>query len=197
MADRREHDPAMVYQCQELYVIDGLTLAEVAERTGVATRTVERWSAEYGWGQARADYRRAEGEIRAREVLARSALIERVITEADAQAAFGFASLQTALLKAREVSLKERAELVPAPTREIKTPADAVAVLQDVVQAALGRMLADPQGVSLARLRDLRGSLELIEELQAKYAPESGEKDKAGGLSSALMDRIHDAMRPA
>lgn len=192
MADRSAWDTAVRFAAMERYIVGCESLAEVSVGVGVPESTVEKWSAEDGWPDRRKIYRRTEVEIREKEVLARAALVERVIAGSD-MAAFGFASLQGAVLKAREVALKEEAARVEVAPREINTPAEAVAALQDAVQAAVSRMLTDPQGVNLARVKELKGVLDLIEELKARHAPDKGSAGKAG-MSEGLRSEIRRAL---
>jgi uncharacterized protein YjcR len=193
MADRSAWDTAVRFEAMERYIMGCESLAAVAAAVGVPESTVEKWSAEDGWPERRKTYRRTEVEIREKEVLARAALVDRIIAGSD-MAAFGFAGLQGAVLKAREVALKEEAARVVVAQREIRTPAEAVAALEEALQGALSRMLVDPQGVSLARLKELKGVMELIEELKAKHAPKDKAQAGEAGMSEDLRSKIRGAL---
>ena len=44
-----EHEPETVWKAQELYCVDRLSFARVAELTGVSATTLKAWSEKYGW----------------------------------------------------------------------------------------------------------------------------------------------------
>jgi uncharacterized protein YjcR len=58
------HEFETKLQAQDLYVLEGLTLEQVAEKTGLPDQTVRRWSADDGWVGMRNEYRVAESEIK-------------------------------------------------------------------------------------------------------------------------------------
>ena len=63
--------------CEELYILDGLTFEQVAEKSGVAVATLKRWSSESApnWPERRKEYRRAQVSIRRGVMLAKAKLI--------------------------------------------------------------------------------------------------------------------------
>ena len=44
-----EYEPETVWRAQELYCVDRLSFARVAELTGVSATTLKSWSEKYGW----------------------------------------------------------------------------------------------------------------------------------------------------
>ena len=44
-----EYEPETVWKAQELYCVDRLSFARVAELTGVSATTLKAWSEKYGW----------------------------------------------------------------------------------------------------------------------------------------------------
>ena len=64
-----EHEPETVWKAQELYCVDRLSFARVAELTGVTATTLKSWSEKYGWRAKREEIAQAESDIRVKTVL--------------------------------------------------------------------------------------------------------------------------------
>ena len=93
---------------QNLYVREGLTLAAVAEASGIPLRTISDWSSRYQWVALRRRYLAEEEEIgdlrrRLELKLARAALSE----EIDPQAIYAMAKAAAVLKPAAGVALRE------------------------------------------------------------------------------------------
>ena len=63
--------------CEELYILDGLSFEQVAEKSGVAVATLKRWSgdSEPSWPERRREYRQAQVSVRRGVMLAKAKLI--------------------------------------------------------------------------------------------------------------------------
>ena len=59
-----EYEPETVWRAQELYCVDRLSFARVAELTGVSATTLKAWSEKYDWRAKREEIAQAESEIR-------------------------------------------------------------------------------------------------------------------------------------
>ena len=55
--------------CEELYILDGLSFEQVAEKSGVAVATLKRWSGDSQptWPERRREYRQAQVSVRLEE----------------------------------------------------------------------------------------------------------------------------------
>lgn len=173
-------------RAEELYILDGLTLDQVAERTGIPGRTVEEWSRAEGWVEMRREYRKAQGEIRRQTVLYRLALLKKGIETLHPQQAFAWASVEQTAMKAQSSKLEAEREEPQSETREIRTPEDAVNALQDAIQRRLNTLLTSPDAVNLKTVREIKDSLAMVQELKAQYKPE----DRQKGLSEETIRKI-------
>lgn len=184
---------------EELYIVEGLTYEQVAEQTGVSLSQLKRWGVERdpSWSDRRREYRQAQTSIRRGVMLAKAKLIASVIDSEDPMKAFAFNSLvksgQVIEAEARAVAAPPNAT---APTPEnpeelaIASLADAVAALQRAVQGKISAMLTKPDSLSFAAIKDTKAALEMIEQLQSKYAPTIEETTDKGGLSDDAAELI-------
>lgn len=164
----REHEPDTVWRAQELYCADRLPMREVAGICGVAESTLWRWAEKYGWADKREEIARAQADIRADFILSRSAILKAFLTDKDPMQGFAVAKLEELALKMSEVARKGQEQFGEAAraAREIKTPGDAAAALEEAVWRKVSAMLADPD-----QIRDvgkLKPALEAIAQLKAQ-----------------------------
>ncbi len=169
------HEFETKLEAQDLYVLQGLTLEQVAQRTGVPERTVKEWSAAEGWVDLRKEYRQAQSEIRRQTMLYRLALLKEGMKNLHPQAAFAWATVESAAKKTDVGGQRSEVskDLNPGEQREIKTPADVVAALQEAIERKLNRMLSQPDAVNLKAIKDLKDAMQMVDELKAKYKPET------------------------
>ena len=81
------------------------------------------------------------------------------------------------------------APLAPLAGRQISTPQEAVAVLEEVLALKLNAMLVQPELLTLPGIKDVKQCLELIDNLKTKYRP-GDQKGPAPGLSDAAAEQI-------
>jgi hypothetical protein len=182
-------------QAEELYIIDGLTYEQVAERTTVSLSQLKRWGGESGWVERRKEYRQAQSDIRRGVTLAKAKAVNALLTTMDPQTAYAFASLVSS---GKIIEQEARDNRIAAPAepatgsieRPIKTAEDAVVALQEAVEKKVIAMLTQPGGVSLAGIKEIRQSLEMVEDMTAKYKPSTEETGKPGGLSDEAAEAI-------
>lgn len=154
-------------RAEELYVIDGMTLEEVATATGIPERTVQKWSADEGWKTRQKEYRNAASEIRRYTRLTKLKLIKAAMTSLDPQQIYAFAALERSTAR----TVDGDAATGPAiDAREIKTPEDAVGALQEALERKLNMMLSQPGEISFKAMKDMKGAMALMDEIRAKYA---------------------------
>ena len=103
----REYPTDTLWRAQELYCVDRLSYAAVAEATGVSATTLKAWGQKYGWARRREEIARAESEIRVNIIKGRQAL-EQLLAAADAKEAapmaFAVSSLESLALKRLELA---------------------------------------------------------------------------------------------
>lgn len=168
-------------RAEELYVINGLTLDEVSEETGVPARTIQKWSADDGWKARQKEYRNASAEIRRYTRLTKLKLIKDAMTSLDPQKIYAFAALERATSEkpgtgdqTSELS-QENADI------EIKTPQDAINALQEAIEIKLKILLAKPEALNLSAIKNLKQAMELVDGMKAKYGAEDQEEERIEG----------------
>ena len=95
----REYPTDTLWRAQELYCVDRLSFAQVAEATGVSATTLKNWSEKYGWRTKREEIARAESEIRVNIIKGRQKALEQLLVATDAKEAapmaFAVSSLES------------------------------------------------------------------------------------------------------
>lgn len=187
-------------RAEELYIVEGFTFEQVAQATGVSESQLKRWSAEdqrlsgKSWPEKQAEYRQALGEIKRNSVLLRKKLLAQALltleggTAKDSQSLYAATRIAGLFVRAQA---REEGQTgmsgSPAESRVIKTPQDAVAVLEEVVEKKINIMLIRPETLTLMAIKDVQKSLELIEDLKVRYGTaKAGDK----GLSAAAVEEI-------
>lgn len=94
-------------QAENLFIVEGLTLGQVAAETGISVQSLKRWSADEGWPVRRAEYREAVGEIRRGLVLLRKRLIGKALETLDPKDISAVAKI--------EASARQKIVIRPAP----------------------------------------------------------------------------------
>lgn len=195
-----EYEPETVWKAQELYCVDRLSFARVADLTGVSATTLKAWSEKYGWRGKREEIAQAESDIRVNTIKSRAAALEMLLEAGDgkeaSQMAFAVASLESLALKQQELAAAGKIPSAAAPARpKIATRADAVAVLRDAVERKLGLALADPVKITTTTVQDVKRCLELVAELEAGLPKENeAEESKKRGLSGDMAQSIYRAL---
>lgn len=193
-----EYEPETVWKSQELYCVDRLSFARVAELTGVSATTLKAWSEKYGWRAKREEIAQAESDIRVNTIKGRKVALEMLLEAGDgkeaSQMAFAVASLESLALKQAELAAAGKIPSAAAPARpKIATRADAVAALREAVERKLGVALADPAQITTATVQDVKKCLELVEELEATLPKETAQKTEKG-ITEETRERIIKAM---
>jgi len=157
-------------RAEDLYIVDGLTFDQVAVATGVSGSQLKRWSDADHWQERKQEYRQALGEIRRKTVELRRNLIIKAAQSLDPQDVYAVARMEAIFARGRGKEVSSEQSVVSSEEgKVIRTPADAVAALEEVVERKLNGMLSRPETLSLNGIKDLKKSLELIEELKTRY----------------------------
>jgi len=190
----REYPSEAVWTAQELYCVARLTYKQVAEETGVAVSTLKRWADKYEWRTKRDELAQAEADLQADTILARSAMLKKLIESKDAQTGFAVASLETLAMKQAEAARAQKLMSASAQRelREIRTQEDAVNALQEAVQLKLNRLLQSPDELDFKAVADVRKALDLVAEMKNAG---SEEQDNGRGVSGDNIERMLDALR--
>ncbi|MBU0969200.1 MAG: hypothetical protein KKC20_01070 [Proteobacteria bacterium] len=175
---------------QELYVVEGKTYDHVAKLTEVSIAQLKRWGKDADWAGARKEYREALSSIRRDTVMLRAKLLKTALGSGDPQSVYAFAAIEKAVSAG-----KKSADPVPVSSpeklKDINTPQDAIEALQGVVELKLNKMLAQPETLQLSQVKELKQTMELIDQMKAKYSPDEAKGNTGeAGLSDSLEKMI-------
>lgn len=184
-----EYPSDTLWRAQELYCVDRLSYAAVAEATGVSATTLKAWGQKYNWSILRDEIAQTESEIRVNIIKGRKKAIEQLLNAQDAKEAapmaFAVSSLENLALKRMELAASGK---IPSDTPKIRhkiaSKADAIAALREAVELKIGGALADPDKISTATVQDIKRCLELLSEMEAALPKESVEDLKAANALS-------------
>jgi transcriptional regulator with XRE-family HTH domain len=185
-----------IEQAEELYIIDGLTIDQVAERTGVSVSQLKRWSADSTptWPERRREYRTAQVSVRRGVMLAKARLIESVIESEDPQKAYAFGALVSSG-KQIEAEARERAA-AQAVDQALQQPigdlvaevTDPIEALREAVRLRVAGLVQAPGTLTLAAVKEL---LQAMEMLERRAAP----KDVGGGPVALSPEQLREEIR--
>jgi uncharacterized protein YjcR len=182
---RRQYGFETRDKAEELYIVQGCTLEQVAAITGVSLSQIKAWSTTDNWKERREEYRLG--------------IQANALATKDPQAVYAAASFERLAQYAEKQAVSDmtidrqaapaQAEAEAIADREIRTPQDAITALQDAAQSRLYLMLSQPDQLTLAAIKDLKQVMALIDELADKYKPEDkGSSQK--GLSDEAAEEI-------
>lgn len=178
---------------EELYILDGLTFDQVAERTGVSVSQLKRWSADSvpTWPERRKEYRAAQVSVRRGVMLAKAKLIASVIESEDPQKAYAFGSL-VASGKQIDAEAKERMQVAPVTAAPVDAAAshlvdgtNMVDALRQAVQARVAALTQQPGAITLKAIQELLAAMEMLERKTA-----GTDEQATGGLTDEAADAI-------
>lgn len=191
-----EYSPDMVWKAQELYVIDRLSFAKVAERTGVTATTLKNWAKKFSWKQKREEIAQIEAESKMDLYRSRQKAIKMLLESGDgkecSQMAFAVSSLESLAIKQKELQLTEKLQAQENKKHKITSKADAYKQLSLAVQGRLAFVLENPQAINAKNIQDVLNMLELMEKVAQqddKTAPKTNR-----GMSKELAENIRKAL---
>jgi hypothetical protein len=175
---------------KELYVTEGLTYDQVAGATGVSVSQLKKWGQVESWTAARKEYREAYSSIKRDTVMLRAKLLKAALVAGDPQSVYAFAAIEKAMSTGKNKT-DPAPVTAPEKLKNINTPSDAVDALQEVVELKLNKLLAQPDILKLSQVRELKQTMELIDQMKAKYNPDAEDDTKVeGGLSDEAAEMI-------
>jgi hypothetical protein len=181
------------FTAEELYIVDGLTYDLVAERTGVSVSQLQRWGTEGNWLERKREYRQAFADIRRNTITLRQKLIKKAVASLDPQDVYAVARLEKAAAASKQNTGHPDGDCLSSgdPVR-IKSPADAVDALNEVIERKLAAMLTRPDQVNLANVKNIKQAVELIEKMKTRYQPED---NSSKGLDAETLAEIADKIK--
>lgn len=190
-----EYSPDIVWKAQELYVIERLSFAKVAERTGVTPTTLKNWSKKYGWRQKREEIAQIEAESKMDLYRSRQKAIKMLLESGDgkecSQMAFAVTSLENLALKQQEAQAGQNLTYEKSK-KQVNSKEDAYKQLSLAVQSRLAFVLENPQAINAKNIQDVLNMLELMEKVAPqddKTAPKTNQ-----GMSKELAENIRKAL---
>lgn len=196
----REHPTDTLWKAQELYCVDRLSYAAVAEATGVSATTLKAWGQKYDLARKRAEIAEAESEIRVNVVKGRKKALEELLGAENAKEAsamaFAVSSLESLAMKQAELMASGKIPgAAKAARRRVTGRTDAIAALREAVEKKLGMALADPEKINSQTVTDIKRCLDLVAELEATLPKENApEEEKKRGLSGNMAESIYKAI---
>jgi hypothetical protein len=157
------HDQEAKEQAKDLYVLEGLTLEQVATETEIPIATVESWSASEGWAGRKREYKASLADIKRKRVLLRKALIDKALQTLDPQDVYAASRMEATSKDHGQASLSVPPE-VDRPKLFLEDMEFIVTTLKEI----------DPEG-----LKVLAGSFETIVE-KFKIKSDTDEHGKIG-----------------
>ena len=170
---------------EELYILDGLTFEQVAQRSGVSVSQLKRWSADAvpTWPDRRREYRQAQVSVRRGVMLAKAKLIESVIAEEDPQKAYAFSSLVGSGQVIEQEARERIGDRPISPSESVLVsqaePADMIDGLKTALQNKIATLIHQPGALTLAAIKELQQAMALLEQLNKNGVDQGGEASKA------------------
>lgn len=192
-----EYSPDVVWKAQELYVIERLSFAKVAQLTGVTATTLKNWSKKFGWRQKREEIAEIEAENKMDLYRSRKKAIQMLLESENgkecSQMAFAVTSLENLVLKQQEMQLERQLHAKQENTAKIKpdNKEEALKQLAAAVQGRLLYVLENPQAINSKNIQDILNMLKLMEQVET---PQKEETKPNQGMSKELAENIKKAL---
>ncbi|MFI3271840.1 MAG: hypothetical protein R3Y11_07050 [Pseudomonadota bacterium] len=195
-----EHSPDTVWRAQELYCVDRLSFAKVAELTSVSATTLKAWGQKFKWAEKREEIAQAESDIRVNTIKGRQLALEMLLQSQDgkkaSQMAFAVSSLENLAMKQQELLNAGKIGYMQTVTSpKLASREDAIHALREAVEKKLGLALSDPSQITTATVQDVKRCLDLVAELEASLPKQAEAKaDKSKALSPENTQRIREIL---
>ncbi len=185
------------FTAEELYIVDGMTYEQVAEKTGVSVSQLQRWGSENDWPKRRREYRASTAAIRRDTVLLRAKLIKKAMQSLDPQAVYAVAALEKiAANRAAGAAEADGDQDLPAtgPVK-IDSPADAADALSEVIERRINTMLTRPSSVDLNGIKQMKDAIALVEKMREQYGAEADDEDGGRGIDAETLAEIEQKIK--
>ncbi|MCP3662576.1 MAG: hypothetical protein GY696_08795 [Gammaproteobacteria bacterium] len=177
---------------EDLYIIEGLTYEEVAHKTGVSVSQLKRWGKDEDWTERKKEYREELRNIKRNTVKLKSKLLTSALEDLSPQLVYAFSSLESATKPKVTPKGNEQKTALPdsqVSDRDFNSPADAIEALEDALKVKINKMVSVSGELNFSAIKDLKQSLELLEQMKVKYKPDVKD-DTKGGLSDEAAEAI-------
>jgi uncharacterized protein YjcR len=84
-------------QAKELYIIEGLSLDQIAAQTGVSARTVKTWSVNEDWIQKRKEYQKERDVFQVSLAELKTKMLQKALESLDPQMAYAVVAIEKVL----------------------------------------------------------------------------------------------------
>lgn len=155
-----------------LFITGGKTLEEISEITGVSSRQLKTWSSADGWVTRRDEYRNSLAGTKEKITMLKQKMLDKAISSLDPQDVYAVSRLEAAT----RIKHPPVANIPIENAQEIKTPQDAVAALIQVIELKTNQVLGNPESLDFKVIKDLKQSIELLEQMRSKYGGDDQEK---------------------
>lgn len=192
-----EYSPDMVWKAQELYVIDRLSFAKVAERTGVTATTLKSWAKKFQWKQKREEIAQIEAESKMDLYRSRQKAIKMLLESGDgkecSQMAFAVSSLENLALKQQELQQSLALSSDQPKKAKVISKDDAYKQLGQAVEGRLQYVMQNPQAITTKNIQDVLNMLKLMEQVAPAEKEENKPKQNQG-MDKELAENIRKAL---
>ena len=121
---------------EELYVYDGMTLEQIAEKLDISIQTLKQWSSDRGWFQLKKEMQIANIEIRHNSIRLLQKATEDTLNSLDPQKMYALSRLRTAII-GKQDKVDQKEPDIDRPRMFLEDMEFAVKILQEVDPAAL------------------------------------------------------------
>lgn len=176
------YDAELHYQAQEHYCVERLTYSQVADLMGISVSTLKSWGKMYDWKSKRIELARAQADIRADTVMARSAMLKELISTKDPQVAFAVGSLEKLAMDQAEAERKSASATVPEHVAniEINNLDDAVKALKTGLESKIKHLLSRGEDINVQEIAGIKKAFDLLNDLTPKDTSEAARKKGFG-----------------
>ncbi len=158
----------MVWRAQELYCVERLSFAKVAELTGVSATTLKAWGQKFKWAEKREELAYIESEIRMDTIRSRKKALEMLLESGNgkecSQMAFAVSSLENLALKQQEIKNistqnendeKARLQALDPNGLNLGNKDEVMERLGNAIQHRLAYALQNPQEINSKTVDDI------------------------------------------
>jgi DNA-binding transcriptional regulator YiaG len=176
-------------RCEDMAIVEGATLEQIAKSEGVAIATLKTWSSADKWVERRKEHLNAIKSIKQGTAELRKRMLAKAIGTLDPQDVYAVARIE----RASQLTDKAQPEAEQTPiTREINTPEDAIAALYEAIQARVNLVLARPDRLDLKAVKDMKQSLELIDQMRSQFINSKDTDTSSKTLSPETLKKIRE-----
>jgi len=176
---------------EDMYIVDGLTYDQIAEKTGVSVSQLKRWGTQGQWTDRKKEHREALSRIKRDTVLLRSKLLTQALDSLDPQAVYAAARMEQVAAAGAKAYASAAANEAVLPDIDIQTPKDAICALEGAMEMRIARMAGGK--IDLAGVKQVQQCLELIDKLKAKYTGSEDNQKKT--LTSQQLKDIREQLK--